>query len=133
MSKIREILNELATELEKIYPDLLDVGVPDLSPTEETKKWLLYPVISITKVAYQNNAGGLKLPLYLVGFQEGTFRTYQSDAYGGLKNRGKNVYDRSDIILIGKAKKEELVARLVDKVTGEGGMLPDSFAYIIPN
>lgn len=133
MTKIREILMELATELEKLYPDGVDKGNIDLSPKEDIKKWMLYPVVSITKVAFQNNPGGLKLPIYKVGFQEGIFRTYQSDGTGKLINRGKNFYDRSDVILIGHTDKEELKLSLADKVTGESGLNPDNNAYIIPN
>lgn len=133
MSEIRKLLNQLADELEKLYPDgELNKGVEDKSPTEDTKKWLLYPVTSVVKVAYQNNPGGLKLPIYKVGFQEGIFRTYQSDGFGGLVNRGKNFYDRADIIIIGHTDKEDLKTSLADRTTGDGGLVPDSSAYIIP-
>lgn len=133
MTRLRKILMDLCDELEQLNPNLPKVNVvPDLSSTIDTTKYLVYPIVNISKEAYAGGHGGPKTGVYLVEFADKTFRTYQENLEGNLVNRGKNFWDRSDVIIISGKTKEEIKEKVCDKVTGNGGLDFDIQSYVIP-
>lgn len=105
-------------------------------PEEDPYEGVFIPpfVVSNSYVSGEHLVGYItedneKLPLYVVVFDDSKARSYTHDKNSIFKNRGKNIYDNPDTVIVDTSI--DWKAFVIDDITGNGGKEPSSVYAIL--